>query len=58
MMFARANVAVSLMMSLALMMSASPNVFWQASHHCEKSEQHHYAKHNIISLQRCIINFD
>ena len=27
MMFARANVAVSLMMSLALMMSASPNVF-------------------------------
>ncbi len=39
------------MMFASLMMSASPNVLWQTSHHCEYNEQHHYSKNNIISLK-------
>ena len=46
-----ANDDVLLMMFASLMMSASPNVLWQTSHHCEYNEQHHYSKNNIISLK-------
>ena len=50
------------MMLASPMMTASPNDVWlrhillQTSHHCERSEQHHYAKHNFIWLSQTSLN--
>ncbi len=45
----RQMMLATLMMPLPLMMSASPNILGQTSHHCDQREQHHYGQHNIIS---------
>ena len=56
------DVCLRQMMLASPMMTASPNDVWlrhillQTSHHCERSEQHHYAKHNFIWRSQTSLN--
>ncbi len=56
------DVCLRQMMLASPMMTASPNDVWlrhmllQTSHHCERSEQHHYAKRNFIWRSQTSLN--